>query len=98
MAQFDVHVLADGTTAINIQSDLLGGYRTTLVAPLPSADDLGMPPSRLHPSFRVDARRLLLAPQLASAVPSRVLGPATVSLAEHEYAIKAALDMVISGY
>lgn len=98
MAQFDVHVLPDGTTVINLQSDLLFGYPTTLVAPLLPEDALPVARSRMHPMFQIDGERLLLAPHLASAVPSRSLGRVKASLGDHDYAIKGALDMVVSGY
>ena len=54
MAQFDVHVLPDGTTVINLQSDLLFGYPTTLVAPLLPEDALPVARSRMHPMFQID--------------------------------------------
>jgi toxin CcdB len=98
MAQFDVHILPDGTMVINLQSDLLSGYPTTLVAPLLPEDELPVGRSRMHPMFQIDGQRLLLAPQLVSAVPSRSLGRVTASLGDHDYVIKGALDMVLSGY
>ena len=98
MAQFDVHVLPDGTTVVNLQSDLLFGYPTTLVAPLLPEADVPVGRSRMHPMFLIGGERLLLAPHLASAIPSRSLGRVTVSLRDHDYAIKGALDVVVSGY
>ena len=41
---------------------------------------------------------MILATHLAGALPRRSLGQPHVSLATYEYEIKAALDMLISGF
>lgn len=98
MAQFDAYLLPDSTWVVSVQSDLLPIYATTLVVPLVTPDDDAAAMARLNLILKVSGRRLVLAPQLASALPTRLLGSAKTSLAGYEYEIKAALDMLISGY
>lgn len=98
MAQFDAHRLADGTYVLNVQSDFLASYETVLVVPLLRLAEIDTGPSRLHPLIRIEDEHFLLAPQLMSAVRVRLLGPPIASLVQHEYAIKAAIDIVLTGF
>ena len=95
--QYDVYTLPDGATVVSLQSDLLFGYPTTLVAPLLREDRMPVDRSRMHPAFQFRNEVLMLAPQLTTAVPSRLLQKAITSLSNRDIAIKDASDMVISG-
>ncbi len=83
---------------MNVQSDIVPSYGTTFVVPLIQPDDEAIVPSRLNPMLTIDGAPRILATQLASAVPSRVLGRSGLSLAAHHLVIKAAFDMLISGF
>lgn len=97
MPQFDVHQLRAGELVVDVQSDLIGIWETRLVVPLISPDGNATPTRRLNPEFRLNGDRRILATQLAAAMRRRELGDPIASLAHHEYEIKAALDMLISG-
>jgi toxin CcdB len=99
MAKFDVHVTRDtGALVVDCQSDLIDYFDTRFVVPLvPPKDSSGVIP-RLTPTFSIDGEKMVMATQFAGSVPKQVLGPAVASLAAHDFAISAALDMLISGY
>ena len=98
MAQFDVYVLPDGLHVVDIQSDLIRTTGTRLVIPLIEIDEDAGVVDRLTPRLPLDNGDVLLATHLATAVLTRQLRTPIGSLAEHDYEIKIALDMLISGY
>jgi len=98
MAQFDVHRLGDGRYAIDCQSPLLSHLTSRFTVPLEPIEADGRNADRLHPEFEVEGRRVVMATHLAGAIPTRALGKTVTSLAAHEFEIKAALDMLISGF
>ncbi len=98
MAQFDVYRTPNGELVLDCQSDLLKTYNSRVVAPLLELhESLPMMP-RLNPRFKIGGEERVLMIEFLAAVPTASLGPPVTSLAEHEYTIKAALDMLISGF
>jgi toxin CcdB len=105
MPQFQVHRNSNAATRerfpylLDVQSDLLSGLATRVVAPLcPAAALEGGSVETLTPLFDIaGARYAMLTPQLAG-VPSRQLGAEVASLAEHRGAIIAALDLLFTGF
>jgi toxin CcdB len=97
MAQFDVFRLPDGELVVDCQTDLLFGLGTRLVVPLQAMEEGGQISTRLNPIFVVAGKRLVFKAHLAAAVNIRLLRQPMASLAEQEYIIKAALDVLISG-
>lgn len=98
MAQFDVHLLQDGTYVVDVQSDFIRTTGTRLVIPLIEiGEDAGVV-DRLTPRLRLDGDDVLLATHLATAVLEGQLRARVGSLAEHDYAIRLAPDMLISGF
>lgn len=97
MAQFDVYRLGE-TLVVDVQSDFIQAYGTRLVIPLVDPSEDAQKVSRLSPELTVDGRTWLLATPLTAAVVRRELGQPVASLRAHEYVIKAALDMLISGF
>lgn len=80
-----------------VQSDLLDGLPTRLVAPLSRTDvDRGGPP-RLAPAFDVAGESLRLKPHETGVVPARALRQPVGSLRGESHRIVDALDAVISG-
>ncbi len=99
MARFDVHWMRDGETlVVDCQSDSVDWFDTRFVVPLVLPGETNAPLPRLMPTFMIDGERRILATHLATAVRRAALGPRIASLAEHEMAISAALDLLISGY
>jgi len=96
MARFDVHQ-ASGAYLLDCQTDLLAHLSTRFVVPLVPA---GSAPetNRLNPVFNIDGVRLVMATQLALAVPTRELGPRVGSLADEHSSIMNAFDMLLTGY
>jgi toxin CcdB len=96
MARFDVYRGA-GTYLLNCQADFLDYLETRFVVPLLPAS--GTPRAdRLNPIFTVEDEPVVMATQLASAVPRRELGGKVTSLSDEHTRILDALDMLISGY
>jgi toxin CcdB len=81
-----------------LQSDLLSGLPTRLVAPLSrSAIDGSTLPKRLAPAFDVHGQRLVLKPHEAGTIQSRLLAHPVASLKQEAHRIVDALDAVVSG-
>jgi toxin CcdB len=98
MAKYDVHRLPFGEYVVDCQADVLEGlFRTRFVSPLMPADHVPRQIARLHPLFDISGVRMIMATHLAAAVPAADLGEPVASLAEHDYVIGAALDMLIAG-
>jgi toxin CcdB len=98
MAQFDVYPLRGGGMVVDCQSDFVTYFDTRLVAPLlPLEADMHII-ARLQPVLEVAGEKRVLATQYLATLPRRELSAPVASLADQEYAIKAALDMLISGF
>ena len=97
MPQFDVFRLQNGELVVDCQADVLSGLNTRLVIPLQIIDEGGQVSARLNPLLTIGGERLVLKTHFAGAIDTRLLRTRTGSAAEHEYAIKAALDVLISG-
>lgn len=98
MAQFDVYETTGATIVVDVQSDLTSVANTRVVIPLLPVEDVDAPPSRLNPLFTIQGQRRLLATHLMSAVARHRLSDTHLNLAKHEYVIKAAMDVLFSGY
>ena len=96
MAQFDVHRVRGGGLAIDVQSDVLRDLPTRFVVPLRGRDASVM--GRLTPVFSIEGQDLAMVTHLAGAIYVRDLDAKVTSLIDHEYEIKAALDMLLSGF
>ena len=104
MAQWDVYpnpsvrMRDEIPFLLDLQSDLLSGLETRLVAPLartrlPAA---GLP-RRLCPAFTVGGQPVVLLPHEAGPISARRLKHRVVSLRPHAHDIVGALDAVIGG-
>jgi toxin CcdB len=98
MAQFDVYRIADQGLAIDCQSDWLADLRSRIVVPLRPFDDVPIVSPRLNPIFMINGERFAMATQFMRSVDSRYLTDRIASLDAHEFVIKTALDMLVSGY
>lgn len=101
MAQFDVHRFAPRgggfAHVVDLQSNLLDGLATRIVAPLYALKAKQQPILRLNPVFEIEGKAHYLAVQETTAVRIKTLGAKVVSLAEQRPAIIAALDFLITG-
>jgi toxin CcdB len=83
---------------VDIQSRQLAHLPTRLVMPLPRLG--GVPqgfPRRLAQTVSIDGESLYLAAHQCAALPARLLRQPLRSVAEHQGAIRDALDAVING-
>ncbi|GGB27085.1 hypothetical protein GCM10011380_15880 [Sphingomonas metalli] len=96
MAQFDAVKVTGGVIALDCQSDFLADLDTRFVVPLRATKQVDLP--RLTPTFDVDGERLTMITPLARSINKRDILGIVVSLSEHEYDIKAALDLLITGF
>lgn len=80
-----------------LQSELLDGLATQVVAPLVRASVLGKPARRLNPAFEVEGQTVFLLTQQLGPVSTRALSQHVASLEGQRHVITAALDLLFSG-
>jgi toxin CcdB len=101
--QFDVVANPDPTEAAHwpylvvLQSDLVSGLTSTVVAPLVARERM-KGAHRLNPIVLVEGREYWLATHELFAVDQRILRAKLATLADHRDAIIAALDFVFVGF
>jgi toxin CcdB len=95
MARFDVH-RGEGAYLLDCQADVLGYLHTRFVVPLVPADGARCA-DRLNPIFTIEEEPLVMATQLAAAVPTGEPGRRIASLPDEHARILEALDMPITG-
>jgi toxin CcdB len=99
VARFDFYRNPDGTGyLLDLQSDLIGGLNTRVVAPLIPLADAPRPARRLNPVFDIADGQFVMATQFMAAVPTRELRERIGSLADRHDAIMNALDMIFTGF
>jgi toxin CcdB len=96
LAQFDVYRVRGNVLVIDCQSDLLADLPTRFVVPLRSTDSVAL--QRLTPTFTIDGETLTMITPLARAIDVRDIEETVATLDAAQFEIKAALDMLISGY
>ncbi len=101
--QFDVVANPDPVDAANrpylvvLQSDLVSGLTSTVVAPLVPHEQM-KGAQRLNPIVKVDGDDYWLATHELFAVDQRFLRGTVGSLTQHRDAIIASLDFVFTGF
>ena len=101
--QFDVVPNPDAEDAAHrpylvvLQSDLVSGLRSTIVAPLIARETFSGA-SRLNPVLAVEGRDFWLATHELFAVDRRLLRDAVASVSDRRDAIIAAVDFVFTGF
>ncbi|MGC5797112.1 CcdB family protein [Sphingomonas sp. NFX23] len=96
MAQFDVYRVRGNVLVIDCQSDLLADLPTRFVVPLRPIDTVAL--KRLTPTFVIDGTALTMITPLARAIDVRDIEDTVTTLDAAQFEIKAALDMLISGF
>ncbi len=101
--QFDVVANPDAEAAAQrpyllvLQSDLISGLHSTVVAPLASREQFSGA-HRLNPILPIEGHEFWLATHELFAVDRRVLRQPIANLSDHRNAIIAALDFVFTGF
>ena len=96
MAQFDVYRVRGNVLVIDCQSDLLADLPTRFVVPLRPTDTVAL--KRLTPTFVIDGAALTMITPLARAIDVCDIEDTVTTLDAAQFEIKAALDMLISGF
>ena len=98
MARYEYHLNPDGPGfLIDVQADVLGDLRTTVVVPLDRVARLALRAERLNPVFDIEGEAFVLLPQLIFALPRSSLGRSRGDLSAEQDRIKAALDLLFLG-
>jgi len=101
--QFDVVANPDPIEAVQrpylviLQSDLVSGLTSTVVAPLVARESM-KGAQRLNPILPVEGREYWLATHELFAVDQRMLRGRVTTFADHRDAIMAALDFLFLGF
>lgn len=95
MARFDVYRLVDGSLVVDCQADFLANIGTRFVLPLLPRGDGPAPNERINPEFDVEGERLVLVTQFAATMRTSELRSKVTSLADQEYRIIGAIDVLI---
>jgi toxin CcdB len=99
MPRYDVFAgRIEGNYLLDVQSDLLDNFKTRLVVPLLPAATVPPPMRKLHPTFEINGRKLVMATHLIATVPASELGESRLNLTKHHDDIVAALDMLFQGF
>jgi toxin CcdB len=77
---------------------LLAHLKSRFVVPLLQPDQLPDPIARLNPLLEFRKERLLLATHLAVSIPLGEIAKDIGSLADQDFVISNALDMLLSGF
>lgn len=101
--QFDIVRNPEGDDAVHrpyliiLQSDLISGLRSTIVAPLVVRREI-VGATRLNPLVVVNGEELWLAMHELFAIDRRILGKPVASLDAERDSIMAAIDFLFLGY
>ncbi len=98
MAKFHVYLGKDGDYWLDCQADLLSDLNSRFVVPLRPVGEPIYGNRRLNPHFVLEDGEYVMLTHLAAAVSAKHLRQHVASLADKEYIISGALDMLISGY
>lgn len=99
MAQFDVYrSRTPSEYLLDCQADLLSDLNTRFVVPLMPIDVAPIAAKRLNPIFEIEGEACAMVTQYASTVAASELRDFVLSLADHDFVVGNAIDMLISGY
>jgi toxin CcdB len=98
MARYSVYRLRSGTLVVDCQADVLSHLGSRFVVPLLQPDRLPDAITRLNPALDFGRERLLLATHLAVSIPVREIAKELGTLADQDFVISNAIDMLLGGF
>lgn len=99
MARYDVCPNPGGQgLLLDVQTDLLSGMTTRMVAPLLPVEQAPEPLRRLNPVFVINETRHVMLTQAMAAVPVSLLTKPLDNLSARSDDITNALDMLFQGF
>lgn len=97
MRQFDIIKLHGGQLGVLLQCDLLDQRETRIVAPLIPSREVKFTPT-LHLEIKIGRKSYLLATEKMSAIERGEVAAVVGSIADRDYEIRRALDIVFTGF
>jgi toxin CcdB len=97
VARFDIYQ-HDVGLIVDLQTNLIDGLKTRLVAPLIPLERAPRPAGRLNPVLDIDGELYSLQPHLMTAVAENTLGRPVGNILRHYDRIVSAIDMVFNGF
>lgn len=98
MGKFDVYKNPiNSGYLIDLQSEMLSGLTTTIVAPLLPVLKVKSEFSVLNPKFEIHNHSYMLLPEYIFSIESRKLSNRETNLSDKSYEITRALDMLFYG-
>lgn len=98
MARYGVYRMGDGELVLDVQSNIVDGLDTRVVAPLVPLSRASKPAARLNPVFDIDGVPHSMMTEFLSAVPETLLHETDHQLSGEHDRIVAALDMLFQGF
>ncbi|OJU01084.1 MAG: hypothetical protein BGN83_07225 [Rhizobium sp. 63-7] len=99
MARFTVYRLGHGgTLALDLQSNLLDGLHTRVVAPLVHESDVETFVRWLNPRFEIDGEVYVMMTEFLAAISSKDLREPIADLSHKADMIIAATDFLFQGF
>ncbi|WCE28897.1 CcdB family protein [Vibrio sp. SCSIO 43137] len=99
MARLDVFRNSGGDGyLLDLQSDLLHGLNTRVVAPLMYLSDAPIPAKRLNPVFEVEGHEVVMVTQYLASVSEIELKEYVTDLRSRHKEVVDALDMLYLGF
>jgi toxin CcdB len=97
LARFDIYRHEVGLI-VDVQTDILDGLTTRMMAPLVPLVGAPKQVGRLNPILEIEGELYVLQPQLMTAIAERQLDRPVGNILNHYDRIVAAIDMVFNGF
>ncbi|WP_377295004.1 CcdB family protein [Rhizobium sp. SG2393] len=99
MRRFQAYRIGDGDAlAVDLQSNLLSGLETRVVAPLIPSSDVSKVVSRLNPRFTINGRSYVMMTEFLTSIHMRDIGELVADLSSRADDIVAATDFLFQGF
>ncbi|SMD09653.1 CcdB family protein [Rhizobium sp. RU36D] len=98
MARFWAYRVGDDGFAVDLQSNLLDGLHTRVVAPLVPLRTIVRIAPRLNPRFQIEGETYVMLTEFISTIPTAEIGPVIADLSRHADEITAATDFLFQGF
>ncbi len=98
MARFDVYRLKSGGLVLDLQSSIIDGLDTRVVAPLLTVEEFPKAVSRLNPKFEVAGEAVVMVSHMLGTISIREILETVANLQAHDHEIVAATDFLFQGF
>ena len=98
MARYSVYRLRSGSRVVDCQADVLAHLASRFVIPLMQPEQHPVAIARLNPILAFGPEHLMLATHLAVSIPVREIATELGTLADQEFTISNAIDLLLGGF